>query len=168
MECRRGRPGTIIHSCMDASRFPGWLSITRLRCCANGSRGNIQCAVGLEIGNDAVSSKKKMAPKVGLEPTTDRLTADCSTIELLWNPKGAWNVRLPFGTVKHRAREISSNLRIWRERRIIRDDVPRLTQQLYRGAGTMQGTDVHVRLLRPNAKCFFSVRHLVRERFTMR
>ncbi len=36
----------------------------------------------------------KMAPKVGLEPTTDRLTADCSTIELLWNPKNAWNVRL--------------------------------------------------------------------------
>ena len=31
---------------------------------------------------------KKMAPKVGLEPTTDRLTADCSTIELLWIPKG--------------------------------------------------------------------------------
>src|SRR4051794_26084249 len=27
-----------------------------------------------------------MAPKVGLEPTTDRLTADCSTIELLWMP----------------------------------------------------------------------------------
>ena len=26
-----------------------------------------------------------MAPKVGLEPTTHRLTADCSTIELLWN-----------------------------------------------------------------------------------
>src|SRR5687768_1030465 len=44
-----------------------------------------------------------MAPKVGLEPTTDRLTADCSTIELLWNPKSAWNVRLGFGSVKHRA-----------------------------------------------------------------
>src|SRR5271169_3484555 len=26
-----------------------------------------------------------MAPEVGLEPTTHRLTADCSTIELLWN-----------------------------------------------------------------------------------
>jgi hypothetical protein len=26
-----------------------------------------------------------MAPQVGLEPTTDRLTADCSTTELLWN-----------------------------------------------------------------------------------
>ena len=26
-----------------------------------------------------------MAPEVGLEPTTDRLTADSSTIELLWN-----------------------------------------------------------------------------------
>ncbi len=31
------------------------------------------------------NSAKKMAPKVGLEPTTHRLTADCSTIELLWN-----------------------------------------------------------------------------------
>ena len=29
--------------------------------------------------------KNKMAPEVGLEPTTDRLTVDCSTIELLWN-----------------------------------------------------------------------------------
>src|SRR5262245_6441714 len=30
---------------------------------------------------------KELAPKVGLEPTTTRLTAACSTIELLWNPK---------------------------------------------------------------------------------
>ena len=30
---------------------------------------------------------KKMAPEVGLEPTTPRLTAACSTIELLWNAK---------------------------------------------------------------------------------
>ena len=29
--------------------------------------------------------KKKMAPKVGLEPTTNRLTAGCSTTELLRN-----------------------------------------------------------------------------------
>ena len=28
-----------------------------------------------------------MAPEVGLEPTTTRLTAACSTIELLWNSK---------------------------------------------------------------------------------
>ena len=26
-----------------------------------------------------------MAPAVGLEPTTNRLTADCSTTELRWN-----------------------------------------------------------------------------------
>jgi len=31
---------------------------------------------------------EKMAPEVGLEPTTSRLTAARSTIELLWNPKG--------------------------------------------------------------------------------
>jgi hypothetical protein len=30
----------------------------------------------------------KLAPEVGLEPTTHRLTADCSTIELLWNRAG--------------------------------------------------------------------------------
>ena len=29
-----------------------------------------------------------MAPEVGLEPTTTRLTAACSTIELLWNTNG--------------------------------------------------------------------------------
>lgn len=26
-----------------------------------------------------------MAPQAGFEPATDRLTADCSTAELLWN-----------------------------------------------------------------------------------
>ena len=31
------------------------------------------------------NKQKKLAPKVGLEPTTDRLTADCSTTELLRN-----------------------------------------------------------------------------------
>ena len=29
-----------------------------------------------------------LAPEVGLEPTTTRLTAACSTIELLWNANG--------------------------------------------------------------------------------
>ena len=32
-----------------------------------------------------------MAPEVGLEPTTSRLTAARSTIELLWNPIVCWN-----------------------------------------------------------------------------
>jgi hypothetical protein len=36
---------------------------------------------------------KKLAPEVGLEPTTHRLTADCSTIELLWNPKRTRNLQ---------------------------------------------------------------------------
>ena len=31
----------------------------------------------------------QMAPEEGLEPSTTRLTAACSTIELLWNPQGA-------------------------------------------------------------------------------
>lgn len=34
-----------------------------------------------------------MAPEVGLEPTTHRLTADCSTIELLWIPKAAQSTK---------------------------------------------------------------------------
>jgi hypothetical protein len=29
-----------------------------------------------------------LAPETGLEPVTRRLTAGCSTIELLWNPEG--------------------------------------------------------------------------------
>ena len=29
----------------------------------------------------------KVAPEIGLEPITRRLTAGCSTIELLWNPE---------------------------------------------------------------------------------
>ncbi len=32
----------------------------------------------------------QMAPAVGLEPTTDRLTADCSTTELRWNTPFCW------------------------------------------------------------------------------
>ena len=40
------------------------------------------------------AEKCRMAPEVGLEPTTDRLTADCSTIELLWNPDEVENLRI--------------------------------------------------------------------------
>ena len=35
--------------------------------------------------------KKRLAPRVGLEPTTLRLTAECSTIEL---PRNTANVNL--------------------------------------------------------------------------
>jgi hypothetical protein len=43
---------------------------------------------GLPAGAVVVLQRlNEVAPKVGLEPTTDRLTADCSTIELLWIPK---------------------------------------------------------------------------------
>ncbi len=34
-----------------------------------------------------------MAPEEGLEPSTHRLTADCSTIELLWNTEMSRDVR---------------------------------------------------------------------------
>ena len=33
----------------------------------------------------AIKSEDTMAPQVGFEPTTYRLTAGCSTVELLWN-----------------------------------------------------------------------------------
>ena len=35
--------------------------------------------------NSATPAQIKMAPRVGLEPTAYRLTAECSTIELPWN-----------------------------------------------------------------------------------
>ncbi len=39
-----------------------------------------------EILKNINPEHEKLAPEVGLEPTTHRLTADCSTIELLWIP----------------------------------------------------------------------------------
>src|SRR6267154_2930614 len=39
---------------------------------------------------------KEMAPEVGLEPTTSRLTAARSTIELLWNSVGRTIYKPPF------------------------------------------------------------------------
>src|ERR1700722_3575741 len=47
-------------------------------------------------GESWKSTTSKMAPKVGLEPTTDRLTADCSTIELLWIPMERGLYKAPF------------------------------------------------------------------------
>jgi hypothetical protein len=40
--------------------------------------------------NLAIYRSMKMAPKVGLEPTTNRLTVDCSTTELLRNGGPKW------------------------------------------------------------------------------
>ena len=40
-----------------------------------------------------------MAPEVGLEPTTSRLTAARSTIELLWIPKGSGKIQIGGGLV---------------------------------------------------------------------
>lgn len=54
----------------------------------------------------AVQREGKMAPERGLEPLTRRLTAGCSTIELLWNPEAVqsdyrsfWSQRLFEGFV---------------------------------------------------------------------
>ena len=37
-------------------------------------------------------SLERLAPEEGLEPSTHRLTADCSTIELLWNTRTDWKL----------------------------------------------------------------------------
>ncbi len=52
-----------------------------------------------------------MAPKVGLEPTTTRLTAACSTIELLWN-SGTGNVWIACQVVKRFSRDFASSGRL--------------------------------------------------------
>ena len=41
----------------------------------------------------------RLAPEAGLEPATHRLTADCSTIELLWNCKWPANLQITLRTV---------------------------------------------------------------------
>ena len=58
---------------------PGW-----------GASLSVYHSLGVKIGfwrieNLRFTGVLKLAPEVGLEPTTDRLTADSSTIELLWN-----------------------------------------------------------------------------------
>ena len=61
-------------------------------------------SVALPLGDTPIYTKvltwvKKMAPRVGLEPTTDRLTADCSTDwaieEWKWSGKRDSNSRPP-------------------------------------------------------------------------
>ncbi|VXA98813.1 hypothetical protein BACI348_20050 [Bacillus altitudinis] len=42
-----------------------------------------------------------MAPQVGLEPTTDRLTADSSTTELLRNNETCFIISMPEKCVKN-------------------------------------------------------------------
>src|SRR5262249_2825176 len=64
----------------------------------------------------------EMAPEVGLEPTTHRLTADCSTIELLWNSnlpeQGAqYTNRLAHRQVSQRQRDAWFRFRLYGTRR---------------------------------------------------
>jgi hypothetical protein len=70
-----------------------------------------------------------MAPQVGFEPTTDRLTADCSTTELLRNnyyyflnidsslvlqkPLVFVAKRIPYGTIRFSTTELLRNNFIW-------------------------------------------------------
>ena len=52
-----------------------------------GTRTRVTAVKGRCLNRLTNGPDKKMAPQVGLEPTTDRLTADSSTTELLWNNK---------------------------------------------------------------------------------
>lgn len=56
-----------------------------------GKGGSLKaCPVGGGFSRMYTQNMKNqtLAPEVGLEPTTTRLTAACSTIELLWNANG--------------------------------------------------------------------------------
>ena len=46
---------------------------------------DVDLSVGIPQDVDPEIHRERMAPEVGFEPTTNRLTADRSTTELLWN-----------------------------------------------------------------------------------
>jgi hypothetical protein len=55
---------------------------------SEGFEPSVRVKTAHTISNRAPSATRtalQMAPQVGFEPTTNRLTADCSTTELLWN-----------------------------------------------------------------------------------
>ena len=60
-----------------------------------------------------------MAPQVGLEPTTDRLTADSSTTELLWNMVGLSGLEPPTSRLSGvRSNQLSYRPKLERVKRI--------------------------------------------------
>ena len=48
----------------------------------DGNRTRVTAVKGRCLNRLTMEPKKKKTPRVGLEPTTTRLTAECSTIEL--------------------------------------------------------------------------------------
>ena len=62
--------------CRDGAN--GWFS---LGCSAESCRRT--SGAGINYWGGSIRRKNNLAPQVGLEPTTLRLTAECSTIELL-------------------------------------------------------------------------------------
>jgi hypothetical protein len=68
----------------------------------------------------------KMAPEVGLEPTTHRLTADCSTIELLWNAKGRGEYQTTCSLVKPVLQLLSVQDAGRNSRAVAQDFIPRI------------------------------------------
>ena len=49
---------------------------------SDGNRTRVTAVKGRCLNRLTMEPKKKKTPRVGLEPTTTRLTAECSTIEL--------------------------------------------------------------------------------------
>ena len=54
---------------------------------SDGNRTRVTAVKGRCLNRLTMEPKKKKTPRVGLEPTTTRLTAECSTIELSRNIK---------------------------------------------------------------------------------
>ena len=56
----------------------------------NGPVEKVRISIGVDVSTkDLLWELNKLAPEVGLEPTTLRLTAECSAIELLRSVCGA-------------------------------------------------------------------------------
>ena len=63
------------------------------------TRNSSICSVASKGCTYGEGREVEVAPEVGLEPTTRRLTAGCSTIELLWNSKWRRNLTTPLRRV---------------------------------------------------------------------
>ena len=71
-------------------------------------------------------SHERLAPEEGLEPSTHRLTADCSTIELLWNAR--------------RRRKLAVGIS-FRQRAFIADFAAWMAEKLKWGRDRLRGAD---------------------------
>ncbi len=114
--CYRGRRGTplaVVASIMSArpwrpstGRRPARWHQTRRLSGPIERRGHKNRHSAAPTETDPRKLLKKLAPEVGLEPTTLRLTAGCSAIELLRNTWQPWNLA---GKVRRDPRQADSD-----------------------------------------------------------